>query len=182
MRKVIIVYGGDVSKSLLILGSRFPVAATFALALGLSADVYVVIAKMARSTMIGIGVGSAYLLVLLGFWHVSPLLLRSVEQPADGSNGSLGNRHEERTTHVQARLSTIRDQQPIAIATRLSDADYEDARVHERNDQVTGPQEPASAFSCRRTLPDWQPWVVLPTPHFSLATVMMRKAMPWGPP
>jgi hypothetical protein len=46
------------------------------LALGLSADVYVVIAKIAQSTMIGIVAGGAALLVLLGLWHVSPLLMR----------------------------------------------------------------------------------------------------------
>jgi uncharacterized protein DUF6328 len=80
-----IVYGGEASKSLLALGSRFLVAATLALALGLSADIYVVIAKITQSTIIGIAIGGAALLMLLGLWHVSPLLLRAHGEQVDGN-------------------------------------------------------------------------------------------------
>jgi hypothetical protein len=78
-----IVYGGEVSKGLLTLGSRFVVAATLALALGLSADIYVVIAKITQSIMIGISLGGAALLVLLALWHVSPLIMRLHGNQAD---------------------------------------------------------------------------------------------------
>jgi uncharacterized protein DUF6328 len=80
-----IVYSGEASKSLLALGSRFLVAATLALALGLSADVYVVIAKITQSTIIGIAIGGATLLMLLGLWHVSPLLLRVQDEQVDAN-------------------------------------------------------------------------------------------------
>jgi hypothetical protein len=79
-----IVYGGEASNGLLTLGSRFLVAATLTLALGLSADVYVVIAKISQSPTVGIAVGGATLVALLGLWHVSPLLIRLYGKPADG--------------------------------------------------------------------------------------------------
>jgi uncharacterized protein DUF6328 len=85
-----IVYSGEASKVLLTLGSHFLIAATLALALGLSADVYVVIAKIAQSTVIGIAVGGISLLVLLGLWHVSPLLLRG-HLRADAPSGAAVN-------------------------------------------------------------------------------------------
>lgn len=44
--------------------------------LGLPPDIYVVIAKITRSIMIGISLEGGALLVLLGLWHVSPLLMR----------------------------------------------------------------------------------------------------------
>ncbi len=69
-----IVYAGDASQSFNELGSRFILTATLAFALGLAMDVHVVMAKIANSTSIGLVAGAVSLIVLVGFWHVSPLL------------------------------------------------------------------------------------------------------------
>jgi hypothetical protein len=66
-----IVYGGEDSNELLQLGSKFVMAATVALALGLSADVYVVIAKIAGSEVFGVWAAALSLVVLVSLWHVA---------------------------------------------------------------------------------------------------------------
>jgi hypothetical protein len=71
-----IVYAGEASQRFHELGSRFVMAATVFLALGLAADVYVVIAKIAGAT-IGLGAAVAALVLLVGLWHVSPIFIRS---------------------------------------------------------------------------------------------------------
>lgn len=68
------VYSGEASREFYDLGSRFIMAATFALALGLSADIYVVIGKIARSEAVGLAAGVAALAMLLRLWHISPLV------------------------------------------------------------------------------------------------------------
>jgi hypothetical protein len=72
-----IVYNGEESQEFLTLGSRFLLAATIALALGLSAEVYVVITKIAGSSTVGLAATAASLIVLLGLWHISPVVLRA---------------------------------------------------------------------------------------------------------
>jgi hypothetical protein len=52
-------------------------AATVTLALGLSADVYVVIAKIAGSASVGSAAATTSLVLLIGLWHITPLMLRS---------------------------------------------------------------------------------------------------------
>jgi hypothetical protein len=51
-------------------------AATGPLALGLAGDIYVVIAKIADSAAIGAVTSGAVLLMLVGLWHVVPLIVR----------------------------------------------------------------------------------------------------------
>jgi hypothetical protein len=68
------VYSGEASREFYDLGSRFIMAATLALALGLSADIYVVIAKIVHSGAMGFVAAVAVLATLLGLWHVSPLV------------------------------------------------------------------------------------------------------------
>jgi hypothetical protein len=77
-----IVYGGEESDDFLKLGSRFVLAATGALALGLAADVYVVMARIAESEGIGITLAVLSLAALIGLWHVSPLYLRAQREGA----------------------------------------------------------------------------------------------------
>jgi uncharacterized PurR-regulated membrane protein YhhQ (DUF165 family) len=72
-----IVYGGEESNDFLRLGSKFILAATVALALGLSADVYVVIAKIAGSETPGVSAAALSLLALVGLWHASPWFIHA---------------------------------------------------------------------------------------------------------
>ena len=69
-----IVYAGEASQHLYDLGGRFIMAATIFLALGLAADVYVVIAKMAGET-VGLGAALLALVLLIGLWHLSPIAI-----------------------------------------------------------------------------------------------------------
>jgi hypothetical protein len=71
-----IVYAGEESSDLLKLGGRFVMGATVALALGLAADVYVVIAKISESTGAGAAAALVTLAALVGLWHLSPWYLR----------------------------------------------------------------------------------------------------------
>jgi hypothetical protein len=71
-----IVYAGEASQHLHQLGSRFIMAATIALALGLAADVYVVIAKIAGEVF-GLSAAVLALVVLVGLWHVAPIAIHS---------------------------------------------------------------------------------------------------------
>jgi hypothetical protein len=77
-----IVYGGEESDEFLRLGSAFVMAATVALALGLTADVYVVIGKIAGSQTTGMVAAAVSLAALLGLWHVSPLYVRAQQERA----------------------------------------------------------------------------------------------------
>jgi len=85
-----IVYDGEESKELLTLGGRFVVAATVALALGLTADVYVVIAKIADSEVLGGATAALSLVALVGLWHVSPWCLRAQRDGAPGARLATG--------------------------------------------------------------------------------------------
>jgi hypothetical protein len=73
-----IVYSGEASRHLCELGGRFIMAATISLALGLAADVYVVITKIAGEA-VGLGAALVSLAVLNGLWHVSPIVIRSYQ-------------------------------------------------------------------------------------------------------
>jgi hypothetical protein len=77
-----IVYSGGESADLLALGSKFLMAATVALAFGLAADVYVVIAKIAQSQPAGIAAATLSFLTLVGLWHVSPWYMRCIRTNA----------------------------------------------------------------------------------------------------
>ena len=77
-----IVYAGEDTEAFHRLGSRFVVAASIPLALGLTGDVYVVIAKIAESTAIGLAAAGLVLAMLVGLWHLYPALLRRKRLPA----------------------------------------------------------------------------------------------------
>jgi len=70
-----IVYAGEASQRFHDLGGGFLMTATLTLALGLATDVYVVITKIAASTLGGLFAGAGSFILLVGLWHISPLLL-----------------------------------------------------------------------------------------------------------
>jgi hypothetical protein len=84
-----IVYVGEAVPQLYQLGSKFVLAATVALALGLSADVYVVIGRVVGEA-VGLGTAMLSLGALVGLWHVSPLVLRSQRNAAAQAESQLG--------------------------------------------------------------------------------------------
>ena len=84
-----IVYAGEAAPELQRLGSKFILLATMTLALGLAADVYVVIARIAGE---GFGFAAAMLalVALVGVWHLSPLVLRWQRNAAARAESQLG--------------------------------------------------------------------------------------------
>lgn len=72
-----LVYAGQDVPEFHRTGSIMVTAATVPLALGLSGDVYVAIAKIAESTTMGIVVAALALAGFLGLWHVYPAVLRT---------------------------------------------------------------------------------------------------------
>lgn len=71
-----IVYAGEDTPEFHTLGSRFLLAASVKLALGISADLGVVVAKVVTSEAAGIVAAIVCLALLVGLWHVHPALLR----------------------------------------------------------------------------------------------------------
>jgi hypothetical protein len=71
-----IVFAGENSGEMLRVGGWLVTAATGPLALGLAGDIYVVIAKIADSAAIGAVTSGVVLLMLVGLWHVVPLIVR----------------------------------------------------------------------------------------------------------
>jgi Family of unknown function (DUF6328) len=71
-----IVYQGESTQAFHDLGSRFILAASAVLALGLATDLYVVIAKITEATWAGVAAGLGTFVVLVLLWHVAPLALR----------------------------------------------------------------------------------------------------------
>lgn len=69
-----IVYGGEDSQDMHRVGSILLTAATIPLALGIAGDVYVVMAKILDSSTSALLVGVVSLIVLIGLWHVYPML------------------------------------------------------------------------------------------------------------
>jgi hypothetical protein len=84
-----IVYAGEAAPELHRLGSKFILVATMALALGLAADVYVVIARIAGAA-VGFAAAMLALIALVGVWHLSPLVLRWQRHAAAGAERQLG--------------------------------------------------------------------------------------------
>jgi Family of unknown function (DUF6328) len=80
-----IVYGGEDDPDFHRIGSRFVLAATIPLALGLSGDLYVVIGKIAGSHLVAAIVAAVALAGLIGFWHVYPAWLRRERQQRQGT-------------------------------------------------------------------------------------------------
>ena len=71
-----IVYAGEDTTEFHTLGTRFLLAASLTLALGISADLGVVVAKIVGSDRIGLAAGFTSLCLLVSVWHVYPLILR----------------------------------------------------------------------------------------------------------
>ena len=72
-----IAFDGEDSEGFHRLGTRFLLAATGALALGIAADLGVVVDKLLNSAAAGMAAGGLSATVLLGLWLVYPLVLRS---------------------------------------------------------------------------------------------------------
>ena len=68
-----IVYAGEDTQDMYRVGSAMVTVATLPLALGLAADIYVVIAKIAGSLTTGWIAAVVCLVGLVGLWHVYPL-------------------------------------------------------------------------------------------------------------
>ena len=71
-----IVYAGEDAPEFLRTGGRLVTLATLPLALGLSGDTFVVIARIADSAPLGILAASATLLACVALWHLAPALKR----------------------------------------------------------------------------------------------------------
>ncbi|GJE49726.1 hypothetical protein GOFOIKOB_2766 [Methylobacterium tardum] len=71
-----IVYAGEDTPEFHALGSRFLLAASVTLALGISADLGVAVAKVIASDAAGVASALVTLCLLTGLWHVYPILLR----------------------------------------------------------------------------------------------------------
>src|SRR3954449_3709102 len=71
-----LVFAGENNEEMHRTGSLLVTLATVPLAIGLAGDLYVVIAKIAESSLIGIAAAvAALLLLLLGLWHGFPLVM-----------------------------------------------------------------------------------------------------------
>ena len=71
-----ITFDGRNTERFHTMGARFVVAAAVPLALGISADIYVAVAKALASTAIGVAVACALAALLAALWFVQPLALR----------------------------------------------------------------------------------------------------------
>src|SRR3954451_19108739 len=75
-----LVYAGEDNEEMHRTGSLLVTLATVPLAIGLAGDLYVVIAKIAESNLIGIAAAVAALLLLLGLWYGFPLVMLAARQ------------------------------------------------------------------------------------------------------
>lgn len=76
-----ISFGGQNTESFHRMGSAFVIAAAVPLALGISADIYVAVAKALGSQAIGVAVACALAALLAVLWFVQPLALRHRHRP-----------------------------------------------------------------------------------------------------
>lgn len=72
-----IVYGGEDSESFLKIASAYLVGATVFLALGITGEWYLIVAKILQSEFWGIVGAAASALLCLGLWHILPLIARN---------------------------------------------------------------------------------------------------------
>jgi hypothetical protein len=72
-----IVFSGQETEEVHRLGSWFVTGATIPLAFGLSGDIYVVLAEITASVMIGMLIASFTLVFLIGLWHLLPVVIRA---------------------------------------------------------------------------------------------------------
>ena len=83
------IIAGEAAPELHQLGRRFILVATMALALGLAADVYVVIARIAGEA-VGFAAAMLALVALVGVWHLAPLVLLWQRHTAARTERQLG--------------------------------------------------------------------------------------------
>ncbi|WP_095205297.1 DUF6328 family protein [Mesorhizobium carmichaelinearum] len=74
-----IVYGGEAAQAFYTVASRLVLAATVFLAIGLSVEMYVVVSKITGIAAAGVFAAAASIVLLVGLWHVWPLLRRCRE-------------------------------------------------------------------------------------------------------
>jgi hypothetical protein len=72
-----ISFGGEDTPSFFRIGSRFVVAATVPLALGIGMDLYVATAKASQSAGLGVVLAVAAIGILAGLWYGLPVVLRA---------------------------------------------------------------------------------------------------------
>jgi len=76
-----LAFRGDDTEDVFRVGSALVTSALFPLALGISGDIYVALARIADSPGIGTAAAIVSLLLFLTFWYVQPLLLRNRAHP-----------------------------------------------------------------------------------------------------
>lgn len=82
-----IVYAGEDTESFHRLGTRFMLAASFLLAIGIAGDLGVVVGKVLGSHTAGIGAATLAFVTLVGLWHVYPIILKLHRQRATDTSG-----------------------------------------------------------------------------------------------
>jgi hypothetical protein len=80
-----IAYGGQNTETFHRIGSGFVIASVVPLAVGISGDLYVSVARALDSAALGAAVAGAVGLVLFGLWILQPLLLRAVHARRRGA-------------------------------------------------------------------------------------------------
>ncbi|HKP23009.1 MAG TPA: DUF6328 family protein [Dongiaceae bacterium] len=72
-----IVFGGEDSEEFLPIASRYLLAATVFLALGMAGDCYVIVAKVLESPVSAVAAAAVTAVICLGLWHVWPWMVRN---------------------------------------------------------------------------------------------------------
>ena len=72
-----IVFGGEDSEEFLPIASRYLLAATVFLALGMAGDCYVIVAKVLESPASAVAAAAVTAFLCLGLWHVWPWMARN---------------------------------------------------------------------------------------------------------
>lgn len=75
-----IVYAGEDTEDMYRVGSALVIAATVPLGLGLAGDVYVVIAKISDSSVVGSAAGVAAFVLLTALWYIYPLAVAAMRR------------------------------------------------------------------------------------------------------
>ena len=71
-----LAFNGADTERFFRLGSALVTAALLPLALGISGDIYVAVARIAKASVIGAAAAALSLILFLSFWYVQPLVLR----------------------------------------------------------------------------------------------------------
>ncbi len=79
-----VVYGGSDAPGFYKVASRLLLSATVFLALGLSADIYLVVSKISGSPVLSMALALTSAALLLGLWHLWPWWLSSVQKRTMG--------------------------------------------------------------------------------------------------